>query len=534
MLGGDDFASRMGWTTKLVVLCSVAGLLLAGCKVDSDDVQQWKETVKGPTRLRAVIGSDRYSPELRTEAALAIVEMDRNDIDALSILSKAFDELQRQDRAISETIVGGMIPRLQALLSTEPDPEAPGPDPVQVRAKDAAYMVIPYAPEGSRNELIRAVVGWYSADFEGRSLAGDYSAEQVTRALGPEAAGMLVDALHEKMPPQAMIKIAEIIGEDGDQQTRKRAGARLVTIEKEMEKPAFVKWLAVQIRASLAASGEKVDAARVSSLALYNRENYINQGVLPAMHHLGEQPLVSSRLLAIADTKAGANDPTAWVERLNARRATALKALEGHVTRTHLNRLLSIALDSSNPVEVRDYAFDRVGDIRSRAAIPRLWPLVERQGCTASSCTASDKLAKRLRWRAGELVLSLGGSSTIEPFSQRLPSPAGIQYEPEELEGYATRMSQMTPPPTSTVMALLNSPRWWNRVVALRYLERRGGEADVPAMQQLMSDDGAVTGQGWSELNPPVTKVGQVADAAIKALRTREQGDQKVSSRSDG
>jgi len=527
MLGGDDFASRMGWTTKLVVLCSVVGLLLAGCKVDSDDVQQWKETVKGPTRLRAVIGSDRYSSELRTEAALAVVEMDRNDIDALSILSKAFDELQRQDRTTSETIVGGMIPRLQALLSTEPDLDAPAPDPIQVRAKDAAYMVIPYAPESSRNELIRAVVGWYSADFEGRSLAGDYSAEQVTRALGAEAAGMLVDALHEKMPPQAMIKIAEIIGEDGDEQTRKRAGARLVTIEKAMEKPAFVKWLSVQIRDSLKASGEQVDPARVSSLALYNRENYINQGALPAMQHLGEQALVSSRLLAIADTKAGAADPTAWVERLNARRATALKALEGHVTRAHLNRLLSIALDSSNPVEVRDYAFDRVGDIRSRDAIPRLWPLVERVGCTASSCTASDKLAKRLRWRAGELVLSLGGSSTIEQFSQRLPSSAGIQYEPEELEGYATRMSQMTPPPTSTVMALLNSPQWWNRVVALRYLERRGGEADLPAMQQLMSDDGAVTGQGWSELNPPVKKVGQVADASIKALQTREQGGKK-------
>ena len=88
-------------------------------------------------------------------------------------------------------------------------------------------------------------------------------------------------------------------------------------------------------------------------------------------------------------------------------------------------------------------------------------------------------------------------------------------------------MSQMTPPPTSTVIVLLKSPQWWNRVVALRYLERRGGEADVPAMQQLMSDDGAVTGQGWSELNPAVKTVGQVADAAVKALRTREQGDKK-------
>ena len=61
---GDGFASRMGWTTKIIVLCWVVGVMpgvmLAGCQVDSDDVQQWKGTVKGPTRLVAVIGSDRY------------------------------------------------------------------------------------------------------------------------------------------------------------------------------------------------------------------------------------------------------------------------------------------------------------------------------------------------------------------------------------------------------------------------------------------------------------------------------------------
>ena len=302
---GDGSVSRMGWTTKIIILCSAVGVSLAGCQVDSDDVQQWKGTVKGPTRLVAVIGSDRYARELRTEAALAIVEMDRNDIDALALLKGALDDLRGQDAAASETIVGGMIPRLEALLAQEPDAANTVPDPVQVRVKDAAYMVIPYAPEDTKEQLIRAVVGWYSADFEGRSLAGDYSAEQVTRALGPEAAGMLVDALHEKMPPQAMIKIAEIIGEDGDEETRMRAGERLIAIEKEMEKSTFVKWLAAEIRESIKASGEKVDNQRVNALALYNRENYITQGALPAMRHLGDQAAVATRLLGIADTKPG-------------------------------------------------------------------------------------------------------------------------------------------------------------------------------------------------------------------------------------
>jgi len=105
----------MGWRAKIIVLCA-AGALLAGCKVNSDDVQYWKDTVKGPARLSALIGSDRYSLELRTEAALAIVEMDRNDVDALSLLKKSLDDLRAEDPAASQAIVAGMVPRLQALL----------------------------------------------------------------------------------------------------------------------------------------------------------------------------------------------------------------------------------------------------------------------------------------------------------------------------------------------------------------------------------------------------------------------------------
>ena len=310
--------------TKIVILCSVVALSLAGCKADSDDVQQWKGTVKGPTRLVAVIGSDQYDPELRAEAALAIVEMDRNDVDALALLQRALDGVRSDSPAVSEAIVARMIPRLEGLLSEPAGQAQTAPDPAQIRAKDAAYMVIPYAPSESKDELVRAVVGWYSSDFEGRSLAGHYSAEQVTRSLGADAAGMLVDALHEKMPPQAMIKIAEIVGEDGDAATKERAGERLVAIEKEMEKSAFVKWLGEEIRRSIEASGEKADAARVASLALHNRENYLNQGVLPAMQYLGDQDDVATRLLAIADTKVGGSGGQAWAERLNARRDSAL------------------------------------------------------------------------------------------------------------------------------------------------------------------------------------------------------------------
>lgn len=492
-----------------------------GCKVNSEDVAYWKRTVKGPTKLTAVLGSSRYSDQLRTEAALALVEMERTDVSGLTLLKDAFTQLSVSDGETAAKVVDGMAPRLETLMFTKQEEDGP-PAQEQVRAKDAAYMIIPYASDTTRQQLTKAVVGWYAEDFTGRSLAGDYSAEQVTRALGSPAASMLVNALHAQMPQQALVKIAEIIGRGASEDAKRQAAERLVSIEKEMEAPAFLDWLKKEIRQSLSSQGQDSNENRVVAAALLNRENFINQGSIPAMKYLADQRVVADRLLRIADTKPGSSDPAAWAERLNARRTTALQALEGYVTRAHLQRLLAIALDSSNPTSVRDYAFDRVGDIRSPAAIPRLWPLVQASGCEGTGvCSESDKLAKRLRWRAGEMVLAIGGAGIISEFLKRLPAGASVQYEPEELEGYATRISQMTPPPTGKMRRQLTSPRWWSRVIALRYLERRGQRADISRIKRLSKDSAKVVGEGWKTLDPSVQRVGQVVGPAIKALEAR-------------
>ena len=116
---------------------------------------------------------------------------------------------------------------------------------------------------------------------------------------------------------------------------------------------------------------------------------------------------------------------------------------------------------------MQDYAFDRVGDIRSPKAIPPMWPLV------------TDAEKQRQRWRAGELVLTIGGSNVLSEFFAKLPSGGEVKYEPEELDGYAARMGQMTPLPTAVATAQLSSPNWWGRVIALNFFERKGTDADV-------------------------------------------------------
>lgn len=465
-----------------------------GCRVTSEDIDTWKGTVKGPGKMVAVMAADKYDPQLRTYAALSLVDMERGDVDGVAELQRAIEALDASSR---EGIIDGLVPGLIDLMQWTPEGGKAtgdqGPPAKQIRAKDAAFSLIAQATPETRKKLTEAVVRWYTADFNGRNLSGAYSAEQVVRALGSSAATLLVDALDEKLPQQALIKLAELIGQLGDNPTRERAGKRLVEIEAAMRAKPFIDWVKKQIADQL---GKDVDPARVEKMTVLNQGRFIEEGALPAMKHLADQPIVGARLLEIA------SDPN---PALTARRVRALQALEGKAKEPQLDKLLALALDPNTPSAVRDYAFDRVGDIRSPRAIPPMWSLVQ------------NAENQRLRWRAGELVLAIGGNSVLAEFFAKLPGDAGVVYEPEELEGYASRMGQMSKLPVDIVRAQLESPDWWDRVIALRFFERKGTEADVPKMAALTRDSAAVKGKGWDK----GTTVGKVAEQAIAGLRER-------------
>jgi hypothetical protein len=467
----------------------------AGCRIDQQDIETWKGTVKGPGKMVAVVLAPKYEMELRSAAALALVDMERSDVDGVAELQQALARLDAKTRA---ALIDGLAPGLIALMQGDGEPPKPGEPPParQIRAKDSAFALIPEAAPETRQALTEAVVRWYTVDFAGRNLSGAYSAEQVMRGLGSEAAKLLVDALHARLPQRALVKLAELIGQLGDAQTKKRAADKLVKIEQEMRSAEFLEWLKGQIRDQFEASGEKPDDERVLKAAILNQAKFIDEGAIPAMKHLASEPQVADRLLAIAARKEAV---------LAARRTRALQALEGNAREEHLDTLLSLALDPEAPASVRDYAFDRVGDVRSKRAIEPMWPLV------------ADADNQRLRWRAGELVLQIGGNAVLSEFFAKLPGGRETAYEPEELEGYASRMGQMTPPPTEVAAAQLASPDWFDRVIALNYFQRKGDEDDVPRMRRLLSDTAPVTGKGWDDDET----VGKVAKQAIAGLRER-------------
>jgi len=485
-------APRLRYAIQGLLWIGLLGSSVAGCAVTESDLTTWKGTVKGPGKMVAVMLANKYSMPLRTAAALGLVDMERQDVDGVVELQKALQQLDHNTR---NAIIKGLAPGLIGQMRGDGTIDANTPPPRQVRAKDAAFVLIPTAEPETRQLLTEAVVRWYTADFNGRSLAGNYSAEQVVRALGSAAASILVDALGPKLPQQALVKLAELIGQLGDPATKKRAAQKMVDIEREMLGKPFMDWLKAQIRAQLAQTGQKADAARVDKTALLNRNRFIDQGAVPAMKHLADQPEVAGRLLAIASNK----DPA-----LADRRTRALQALEGRAREEHLDALLALALDSEAPSSVRDYAFDRVGDIRSPRSLAPMWELV------------GNPEEPRLRWRAGELVLAIGGSAVLTEFFSKLPE-GDVSYEPEELEGYASRMGQMTPLPTAFVTNQLESPDWWDRVIALHYFQRKGAEADVARLERLLGDTAEPSGERWQTGDT----VAKVAKQAIAGLRER-------------
>jgi hypothetical protein len=231
---GSSFRSRAAtrsgpsWQKKLRVLALCALIALAaGCKVSAEDIDFWKGTVKGPGKIVAVMLADKYPMELRTQAALALVQMDRTDRDGTADLQQA---LQRMDEPTRTQVIAGMVPGLEQQMNQPDDKAQAGSAPAarQIRAKDAAFLLIPYASPEAKAKLTSDVTGWYVQDFNGRSLAGNYSAEQVVRALGSPAAKELVGGLKAKLPQQALVKMAQLIGQVADTPTRKEAGDRLV------------------------------------------------------------------------------------------------------------------------------------------------------------------------------------------------------------------------------------------------------------------------------------------------------------------
>lgn len=437
-------------------LLSILIVLLGGCEVTPQDIETWKGTQRGPGKIVAVLVSDKYTPALRTQAAVALFEMNRSDTNALQELEGALGQIQPAERA---PIVAGMVARIREILASSGE----RPTDLAVRAKDAGYVVYPYTTGTDQAALRQALLDWILVDFNGRFLLGAHNTEKIVKAIGAPAATALVAGI---TPAQlAVEKICQLIMELGDPATK------------------------------LATSAKLVETARAQAATPQGITEY----VFLAMKAVGGRPVVDYILeLASQDPPADAQAAS----RHAAAQLLGLAALEGHVAATDADRLADIGLNSKLDLRVRDQAFDRLEDLKNPTSVARLWPLLEQDD-------------KRLRWRAGELIMAIGGAATVPELLRKLPSGRNTEYLPEEIGGYGDRISEMNPVPLEAVRASLTAESWVARLIAVQVIGRRGGPQDMPTLQQLTADNTRISGEGWDV----GATVGKEARAALVRLQ---------------
>lgn len=497
---------------------------VAGCHVSRADIAYWARTQKGPSKIVAVLLEETYPTELRVDAALALIEMERNDVDGIQELSRAIDRISADDPEHLGAIVEGLVPELVGFLTPDGRTAQTGhrgaaPAALEVRAKDAAYIVAAHASSRSKARLGHAMLSWFSADFPRRAVVGVVSAEQVAEAFGEPGVLMLVRAMTERVPKE-LPRMAERVAELGSAEAKAAAAERLVAVERAMESPDFLGWLEGQIRRAAARDGRGRTAAHVKLTAASSRERFIDEGALSAMRFLADEPVIAERLLQIAESRAPGALEGELLEAFEARRVRALSALDGKVRPEHAPRLLPLALGADLPLALRRVAFDRLIEARDIGAIAPMWPLVQAAATTDASREERERV-RLVRMKAVEVVLALGEGESVPRLLRRLPRGNAASYEPEELALYARRLAEMGEPPEADLRAELESPIWWRRALAIIFLEEAGRSSDVPLLEALTGDGAPTVGEGWSHGEPARKTVGQVAAASVARLRER-------------
>jgi hypothetical protein len=194
----------------------VCVLFAAACEVTPEKIAHWKETERGPAKLRDALGNDSVSPPLRGQALAALVE--------LGMTSEALGELEKAPDSARQAIVHAAVPSVAALLG-----KVGSPDPTtrpQREAKDALFALRKDAAAGDRDKVDDLLLAWTTADLVGRMSQGGNSSEKILIAIGPRATPRLVELLAANSPQT--VTAASLVGRIADDATRARAADQLV------------------------------------------------------------------------------------------------------------------------------------------------------------------------------------------------------------------------------------------------------------------------------------------------------------------
>jgi hypothetical protein len=194
--------------TLLLLACAT------GCDVTPEKIARWKETERGPRKLRDAAQDPSVAPALRGQALAALVE--------LGMTGDVIGDLQKRPDAERQETAHAAVAPLAALAGSDAAPTTR----VQREAKDALFLLRQIAAPADRTAIDDKLIAWVTADLPGRMSAGGQGTEKILAAIGPRAGPSLLGLLQ---PGSAsLLPVASLLAHVADAPTRTRAADMLV------------------------------------------------------------------------------------------------------------------------------------------------------------------------------------------------------------------------------------------------------------------------------------------------------------------
>lgn len=471
-------AARAGVFT---VATSTAMGGLAGCAVSESDVQRWETTERGPDKLMAVVTHDKYSKELRTEAAIGLIRMKPRAGRRIG-LDDLITALSSLDDPSLDKIVTGMVPELTKQITAAPPTKAENGAPTvdaSIPYKDAAFSMLSHDPplvkgEANKTALQNALITWSQTDFEQRieNNSQAYGVEQMMRFLGAPSVKGLPTLITEQSTK--VDRIAALIADLGDPDTKVKGSTALVALGKQIASQAWIdkqKPLVVESNKRNEAGGAKPVTPEALAKQLESFQDQELTKVFGAMKRLGGRPTIDY-CLDFAGNPKNSED----------RRKASLAALEGSIDKnntTDVDKVFAIAKDDATPDSIRDLAFSRLGELPKEQIVPKLYTLFQPKNW-------------KIRWVAGSLVLRTMTTKGLPEFMKHLPTSAGTKMGMSEPINFGGLIQKMDAPkgelPAKDAIApYLTASELGPKLVALGYYYN-GKKTDVAVVTPFQND----------------------------------------------
>jgi HEAT repeat protein len=273
----------------------VAQLALASvaCDPTPEKIARWKETERGPRKLRDAVQKNGLAPSLRAQALVALVEV--------GMAGDAVGDLANIDAGSRRAIIHEAVPRL-AEVARGSGIAGSATTRAQREAKDALFVLRTDAAPDDRAAADTALIEWTTADLNGRMSSGGHSSEQILLAIGPKAAPRLA----ELMQPGSsqLVGAAAVFGKIADTDARARAADMLI----QRIQKAGPRGLDEQAMQALGLIGGPRATAFLVDQAEHARDENTREKALLALAQgnvsVGDSALQAAALRIAADKKA--------------------------------------------------------------------------------------------------------------------------------------------------------------------------------------------------------------------------------------